>query len=302
MADAPQNPPPDEKQPPPGEATPASGETAAPPGEMAPPPGPTAPPETPRRPDLSRIPDYLLDDAEDDDVEPLVFSAPLRYALIWAGIIVPGICFLGAAHRSEGLSPSAPFSDVAGSMLAGWSLLPPLPLVLYSMGCLGQLLHEPAHYARKLSVRFGIYTGVIYGLEYSVLYAIALHGTKTVFAVRQFAAVLPGVLILVIVMGFIVVIPARIGKMARNPVVAGFFSAVNVPTALLGLVPALILSAIFAPWLALPAYAWPAVKLVRWQRARGEPFRFSLAGLCGFVLWWSVHMALWRVAYVLTQG
>jgi hypothetical protein len=68
------------------------------------------------------------------------------------------------------------------------------------------------------------------------------------------------------------------------------------------LVPWILVSLPLGPTMALVAYAAMSIRLLRWRWARGARFRYSLAELCGLTAWWSVHLALWRISFLLAQG
>ncbi|MCB0156197.1 MAG: hypothetical protein KDF65_15480 [Anaerolineae bacterium] len=118
---------------------------------------------------------------------PLPVPASLfsRWAYAFAATVIPIISFA----LSDVLKPewqSGKTSDYVLLML-GPSVTPYFyPFLLYSVVCLLRLLWQPAAYARKFAVRFGIYTGFVLSLQYALLLALSVENSGSLILIGIF--------------------------------------------------------------------------------------------------------------------
>lgn len=116
---------------------------------------------------------------------PVPASLLSRWAYAFAATVIPVISFA----LSDALKPewqSGKTSDYVALML-GPAVTPYFyPFLLYSVVCLLLLLWQPAAYARKFAVRFGIYTGFVLSLQYAVLLALSVENSVSLILIGIF--------------------------------------------------------------------------------------------------------------------
>jgi hypothetical protein len=108
----------------------------------------------------------------------------LRFAGVYAGVLVPAVCLLWSIAGYPGGPDwqSGRLGDYAKLFLSARSGWPFFPLLVYSM--YGMLLvcgsPRPAWYARRFAVRFAVYTGVVLAAQFTVIMflSVALDGPK----------------------------------------------------------------------------------------------------------------------------
>ena len=112
-----------------------------------------------------------------DPARPLSWWTRAIFFLV--GAVLPPICFLLAAGGLENPSwQTGNIGDVVGYMLSGVAAPPFYPLLAYPIVCLSiVLIRETA--IRWFAVRLGIYTGVLIGTHFSVVFGISLADVET---------------------------------------------------------------------------------------------------------------------------
>jgi hypothetical protein len=99
------------------------------------------------------------------------------YALI--ATVIPTVSFaLGDVLKPEWQSGRS--SAYVALMLGPSVTLYFYPFLLYSVVCLLLLLWQPGHYARKFTIRLGIYTGILLSLHYMLLIVLMTSGLALV--------------------------------------------------------------------------------------------------------------------------
>jgi hypothetical protein len=239
-------------------------------------------------------------------------SGLARLAFAWGGVVVPPLCFLvaiplGPAYRY----PPGSTAELVWALLSPPGALPNYPLLLYNIICMVQMLVAPAHFAGNRMTRFGIYTGVVYAAEYWILLPVGFTGTTgfnwgdvaffLFVVVPSFALI--GFLILAFFGSLALIFGlAAVATWKDSPLIAMIPGLIALIIGMVALVPWALVSLPLGPTMALVAYGAMSIQLLRWRWARGARFRYSLAELCGLMAWWSVHLALWRISFLLAQG
>lgn len=233
----------------------------------------------------------------------LRFSAEVRFMLFWAGVITPVWCFIGAILIGPAWGPPVSVEQTAWALLRPPAAVPHFPLLMFNIGCLLLMVVAPALYAQSRLARYGIYSGVAYAAEYGVVLLVAIDPKDTstlgdaFLALSIAAAVVTFVACLAWVFG-----RAAVSMRRQEPVLAFLPGLIALILTLLVIIPLVLLSLLLGPALALFAYGTMSLRLLRWRRAQGVRFNYSLAELCGLTVWWSVHLAVWRISFMLARG
>ncbi len=235
------------------------------------------------------VPDPSSNLPPQDSGEASPSSKPVGLATLFAGVVLPLICFaISYPIRPEWQSgqPTA----YAQLLLAHKESAPLYPFLLYCMTSMVLLFAAPARFRENAWVRFGIFSGVLVAAEYWLLFQVSL-GTPNipvVAFVSAIAAILPW--------GTWQFSGLLFGE--HRPWILG--GAIVLLLFLAGVTeafPGVIVSFLCCstPW-ALAAYVATSFRLIRGSETR---FRFSLAQLLGFVSWFAAHCSAWRLSYVL---
>ncbi|NLE36924.1 MAG: hypothetical protein GX621_02755 [Pirellulaceae bacterium] len=226
-----------------------------------------------------------------EETVPWNFSASAKAAFVFAGVIMPVICFLLAG--SPALRPSwqsGRLQDFAMLLLSPKSSFPVFPLLLYSIGSMIVMICEPARFSRYFVVRFGVYTGVPLAIQYFVIVSCTgalsdCDPVKTAVGIVLASLISWGV-------AWLILLGSR---KTRFP---GCFLVVVLMTLFVGGVifspfAVLIVVASATPWAAI-AYGIMSFQIIN-HRPNGR-WQFSLAQLLGFISWWAMYLAAWRVS------
>jgi hypothetical protein len=211
-----------------------------------------------------------------------LFSGPVRFAAMVAGVVLPLICFALALAGSP-LGPtwqSGRFNEQVGLLLSGRVAWPFFPFLLYSMGCMFVVCVEPVYAARSRVCRLGIYTGALMAAQFCVVLAGAASSSAgrllVLPAIGMAAIAIP--VALCFAARFLI---ARFGRTRVSQVcIAAFLviavamtliEPVSVPGSIFG---AFFISLVLAPPWALGIYGW--VSILMWRigaqaTARGAP-------------------------------
>ena len=103
-------------------------------------------------------------------------SGQLRFAWVFAGVVLPVVCFGIDLFGAE----------MQGNSLSGWAMrllsrgvsLPLFPLLLICMASLVSLACRPAEVAEDGWVRLGIFSGVVLSMEYWLIFQTALSDAR----------------------------------------------------------------------------------------------------------------------------
>ena len=212
-------------------------------------------------------------------------SKPVGLATLFAGVVLPLICFAISYPDRPDWQSGQP-TAYAQLLLAHKESAPLYPFLLYCMTSMVLLFANPARFRENAWVRFGIFSGVLVAAEYWVLFQVAF-GISMIWQVlgSALAAFLPwgtwqfsGLLFR----------ERRVWILGGASVFLLAFAAVFPPVIIIPLWCS-------TPW-ALAAYVATSFRLIRGSETR---FRFSLAQLLGFVSWFAAHCSAWRLSYVL---
>jgi hypothetical protein len=231
-------------------------------------------------------------------------SGLLRFAWVFAGVLLPPVCFAVDLFGRETPKPS--LSGYALLLLSREVALPLYPLLLICMASLALLAWRPAEYAANGWVRLGIVSGVVLSMEYWFVFQAAMSGANgdSPWWSAGFEC-LWGALW----SGFAVLMGWFLLRTFVN--VASVNWRVAIPSAFVLIVLALIVlvslpwSIVFAgflcllfstPW-AVAVYVSAAVWLVR-RRKRGV-LQFTLWQLMVATTWLALHFAAWRMAVLI---
>jgi len=230
-------------------------------------------------------------------------SGFVRFAWVFAGVVMPIICF-GVGRSFFGIGAHS-LSGRAGLLLSLAGSLPLVPLLLICMGSITTLALRPG-YVRNGWVQLGIFSGVILSLEYWAVFQVALSradGTSP-WPVAVYGCVWGAIWSVLAVAiawfgGRILVNTASV-----NPSVAGA-SAILLTVLVLIVILTLPYSVIIlvalcllcsTPW-AVAAYLSAAIWLVR--RRKRAFLQYTLWQLLVATTWLAVHFAAWRSAILL---
>ena len=234
------------------------------------------------------VPDPSSNLPPQDSGEASPSSKPVGLATLFAGVVLPLICFaISYPIRPEWQSgqPTA----YAQLLLAHKESVPLYPFLLYCMTSMVLLFAAPARFRENAWVRFGIFSGVLVAAEYWLLFQVSLHaqhpGCSIRFGDRRNPAVGHLAVLGLVVWG---APPVDTRRCNRPPALSCRCDRS---------VPGVIVSFLCCstPW-ALAAYVATSFRLIRGSETR---FRFSLAQLLGFVSWFAAHRSAWRLSYVL---
>ena len=106
----------------------------------------------------------------------LYFPPWHRLGYLFFGIALPVLCFLlSAAYAPLGATwQSGNFNEQVALLLGGRASWVFYPLLIYSIVCMGLILARPIGFGRFAVIRFGIYSGLVLSLQYSVLQSIVV--------------------------------------------------------------------------------------------------------------------------------
>jgi hypothetical protein len=226
------------------------------------------------------------------DAGEFSLSVLTKVLFIFAGVVLPAICFLLAyPERPEWQSGAT--GAYAKLYLSREGSLPFYPLLLYNMVSMSLLIGNPRRFVEKAWLRFGVYSGVIVALGYWGLFVLGINENDStpVFATFMMAGILSF---------FGTAIPWAIlfglYAAATKDKRAIWLSVAIAAIAVLCFKYVIFLSLLCStPW-AVASYATMSYLVIRHRREKG--FQFSLAQLLGVVTWFAGYCAAWRVAYL----
>jgi|GEM_PF-693439 len=130
-----------------------------------------------------------------EPASPRPLSWPAWLALVYAGLVLPAICFLMTVRQS----PDPPrwqshqLRDYAWLLLSGPVHFVFYPFLLYAMVSLALILVRPARFSRWAVWRFGVYSGVLVAAQFSVILGVGLFNPPRLFSWESLQIVLLGV-------------------------------------------------------------------------------------------------------------
>lgn len=245
---------------------------------------------------------------------PVALSTLTKVACFVAGNVLPALGILSVSS-SMGLPTwqSNEFHEFVAFLIVGPAAAVFCIFLLYSIGCLTLALFRPSIAAKSFIVRLGLYTGIILGLHYCLLFGIQLLNI-------QDAQSSEGIVKIVALMASCVVIAIAgwgvwsLGDAVRPLVEKMFRSWVSVVLAMLFPVAALaigfalpddqatsigflllvgpmVLAFGLTPCWYLAANLAMAVHIVRLRAAR---FQFQIWQLFAWTSWFAAYLAAWR--------
>ena len=224
-------------------------------------------------------------------------SGQLRFAWIFAGVILPLVCFaIGYPHRGVQANELSGYAEL---LLSHEASLPLYPLLLGCMVSMALLAWRPARFAENGWVCAGIFSGTVLTLEYWAVFQVALSDASLErgwlwFAgqciLRVFAS---AIAVAIPWFGVRLILYAAARMSLRGRIIALPILIVGAVVTLMG--PAILCLLCSTPW-AVAAYGSAAVWLIR---RRKEPFlRFGLWQLLSATSWLAVNFAAWRTAFL----
>ena len=240
----------------------------------------------------------VADEDEDAKAKP---SGLLRFTWVFAGAILPIICFVAGtsifANRSQSLS------GYAGLLLSLDGSLPLMPLLLICMGSVLVLASRP-HDVENGWGRLGVFSGMVLSLEYWFVFQVAISNENAWSMLPLHLAW--GVIWSTIV----VVVPWFFGHLVSSAFTAPrerYFGCASVALSVLGIIavisfpyslllvgaPCLLCS---TPW-AVAAYTSAAIWMFRCRK--GPAFQFTLWQLLAATTWFAANFAAWRTAILM---
>ncbi len=225
--------------------------------------------------------------------EPLRWSIPIRSALVFAGIVLPVVCF-AITFPDQPDWQSGELQAYAQLLLSRMPTLAFYPLLLYSMTSMGLLVFSSQRYQQHLLVRVGIYTGVVLALQYTLLFAAALVGSEFI------AVLMAQPIVALIYISIILAIWFGIRTLLHHgyvllTVLLIALSGLGIAFAVEQIVGLIFLGALYcATFWALLAYGWVTIVLIR--RQGGLQRQFSLRLLLGLFVWAAVYFGSWRLS------
>ena len=225
----------------------------------------------------------------------------VRAPLLFAGVILPVVCFLVVNLNVSPLRPPPPgWSGYAAQLLMYPASAALSPFLLYCMISMGLLVFRPGDFENNNFVRFGIFSGVLLAAEYCAIYHSLFWDGPGALAYEP---------VFCMVSAFGVLVPMGIlwvdARLVRKEGVASISVGLALLIALFGAVSRgfgfLVILAVclwFSTAWALAAYAFVSIRLI--AAAPPPRFRFTLAQLLAFTTWFAAHYAAWRCAYVWT--
>jgi MFS family permease len=233
----------------------------------------------------------------DFQADKLPWSGQKRIKFFITGVAFPSLCFflsLGGERISLRAWQSGKFDVYAGLLLGRNPLLSFMPFLVFSMVSLSAACIRP-NLVRRGWVRFGIWTGMLLNVQYTILLMLATEGGFIMSIVVS--AVVAGGLALLVYLGsllapnnwqismaqiFLLTTLAAIGAM--------FFRIFPEPFWYIGSM-VFLFSVLSAPALSLITYSRAAIRLGADLPANP---RFLLPGIAWFMAW----LAAWRYAVI----
>jgi len=243
-----------------------------------------------------------------------VFSGPAKAAFVFAGVILPIICFaLTAAGPPEAPKwQSGDLNDYVSFLLSGSTAYVLYPLLAYAMICFCLLLFRMDRFVQYSIVRIGVYSGIVLALHFSVVLWIVVFDIS---GPREFYEFLGMLLFGAITIG----VPwagwlfLRLAWRYRSRV----FNQRSAPVIAALVVPLLLIVAMAFEWeeaemvivgpffliifgslLSAPFWTFGVYTVLSFQvfRARGRGLQFNLAPFLGMFTWFAAYLAAARAS------
>jgi hypothetical protein len=213
-----------------------------------------------------------------------------RVAFLYAGVILPLICFLIGYPLGPEWQSGA-FGAYAELLLMRRASIPWYPLLLYNVTCMTLMVADPVRFSRSFIVRFGIYSGVLVALQYWVLFGVAAGpGGNPAVSLLAWMPLSVVVVAFILGLGWLFLYAWQKSVPLAGWIVLPFFifGIAFVHITIIG-------NLYFSTAFALTSYTAMAFLILRYQQA--ERFRFSLLQLLGVFLWAGSYFGAWRISF-----
>jgi hypothetical protein len=235
------------------------------------------------------------------------FAITLLEKVVWLalGVLLPLVCFgIAAPHYpSEPEWQKGGWGRYIAFIPDGRAGFPFYPLLIYSMVSLFMLVIRPAS-SRLVVVRLGLYTGIVLGLQYTVIQAAALSDSPTALDSKFICLLVISLASNLVLVGILKVLqripkmrPALLAVVAAITiaamVISGFIArgiiGVGRPFAI-----AAVLLLLVAPAWSVGIYAWAAFVARRLHRQSSGEHSGAAVRIASWIGWLIAYTAAWK--------
>jgi hypothetical protein len=112
------------------------------------------------------------------------FSWPVTVVFLYVGMALPIFCFAITLHEAPDMPSwqSGNAADIAALLLTGLTSFYLFPFLIHAVMAFSLLLLWPARFCEKFLLRWGVYSGVLVALHFSIALAFTLGNVATVYS------------------------------------------------------------------------------------------------------------------------